>query len=767
MALECYHYRYNNPKYNDTSCSGSFEECRQLQVCPTSDNSSSHEGYHCFAAAQVNDSKLDNGTITQTVKVISAGCWPPPKDEKATPCGKVCLGYQQKGTRYYCCCTENTCNHALKPQPIQAQTTTTLLPPPHPPSPETVFEPLTVMSLVIVFFIVILLAYNYFKKKRPFRFKRSDSISSTHHANHTTRHNLNHHQLEANHYSKVDNLNTTELNELRDNNDVAVMMPFRNSFEDNNHDGRPKLTGNGSNNNNNINGASQANSLTNNKTTHLHRDAASGQQQQQNIQAQNKIIDLNDIRLLEVVGSGRFGRVHRATLRLKNLLGTSKQQTQQRNRNLQDDANVIEVLDDGSVNDTQEQRQQEDSQECDHQDKEVAVKVIPTKERQSWQNELEIYSSTRTKHPNILDFYGWCAHPETNCHWLCIEYASRGSLHHYLKDNTVNWGQFLSIALGIVRGLSHLHDANVVHRDFKSKNVLLRNDLSPCITDFGVAAIMDIDIGSQQKKFLQVGTPRYMSPEILECSIVFGVKNFMKIDIYAAALVIWELLTRCYPLPIARTTTTLMSNTSYNRDYMLDESMMCDRGDGDDGKLMIVAKTTKATGVDEYDSAMPRASTPASASHFNMSNNENHDNNNHDMERHLLLESTTPPPPLEWQDGPMAYKLPYEDYVGSDPDIDTMRNIVCKERLRPLLRPEWEMHPIEPVYRSLKESWEYDEDARVSATCFVERIERLYLDHQQHEAELVRQAQPHRHQQVLNPNGGSATTDTAGDSDAN
>ena len=44
---------------------------------------------------------------------------------------------------------------------------------------------------------------------------------------------------------------------------------------------------------------------------------------------------------------------------------------------------------------------------------------------------------------------------------------------------------------------------------------------------------------------LQVGTRRYMSPEVLDGSINFSVEHFLKIDVYACALVLWELVSRC------------------------------------------------------------------------------------------------------------------------------------------------------------------------------------------------------------------------------
>ena len=289
-------------------------------------------------------------------------------------------------------------------------------------------------------------------------------------------------------------------------------------------------------------------------------------------------IDLNDVILLEVIGSGRFGRVHRAELNKKV----------------------------------------------------VAVKISKLEERESWENELKIYDLISTKHPNILECYGSSISPDKDCYWLCLEYASLGSLHQYLKEHTTTWEEFLSIAVGILSGLSHLHDSKVVHRDLKSKNVLLRGDLSPSITDFGVALVIDDDVIFHRKKVAQVGTPRYMAPEILECSVIFNLKNFLRIDVYSLSLIIWEILSRTYPLP-------------------------------------------------------------------NGSN-----------------------------ESPRTYMLPYDEYLGTESaDINTMRNLVCNQRIRPSMRPEWQMEPVAEVWRYLEESWEYDAQDRVSSAFLYARFSEL------------------------------------------
>ncbi|XP_042898075.1 activin receptor type-2A isoform X3 [Parasteatoda tepidariorum] len=123
------------------------------------------------------------------------------------------------------------------------------------------------------------------------------------------------------------------------------------------------------------------------------------------------------------------------------------------------------------------------------------------------------------------------------------------------QANLVSWGEVLSIADSISKGLMHLHEEipghkggkykpAMAHRDFKSKNVLIKNDMSACIADFGLALVFEQGkpIGEAHG---QVGTRRYMAPEVLEGAINFNRDAFLRIDMYACGLVLWELLSRC------------------------------------------------------------------------------------------------------------------------------------------------------------------------------------------------------------------------------
>ncbi|XP_064182745.1 activin receptor type-2A-like isoform X1 [Anguilla rostrata] len=186
----------------------------------------------------------------------------------------------------------------------------------------------------------------------------------------------------------------------------------------------------------------------------------------------------------------------------------------------------------------------------------VAVKIFPIQDKQSWQHEYETYSLSGMKHENILHFLG-AEKRGTNMDvelWLITAYHEKGSLTDYLKANVVSWNELCHIAQTTARGLAYLHEdipglkdghkPAIAHRDIKSKNVLLKTNLTACIADFGLAQRFDAG-KSAGDTHGQVGTRRYMAPEVLEGAINFQRDAFLRIDMYALGLVLWELAARC------------------------------------------------------------------------------------------------------------------------------------------------------------------------------------------------------------------------------
>lgn len=87
-------------------------------------------------------------------------------------------------------------------------------------------------------------------------------------------------------------------------------------------------------------------------------------------------------------------------------------------------------------------------------------------------------------------------------YWLVTDFLTLGSVHNYIGAEELSWGQMLRIVIGMARGLSYLHTEvprssifcgkpSIAHRDFKSRNVLLKSDLTACISDMGLAILLE------------------------------------------------------------------------------------------------------------------------------------------------------------------------------------------------------------------------------------------------------------------------------------
>ena len=138
-------------------------------------------------------------------------------------------------------------------------------------------------------------------------------------------------------------------------------------------------------------------------------------------------------------------------------------------------------------------------------------------------------------HPNIVKMVAVVEEEEQ--HYLIIEYVGGGSLRDLLEtQGPLSSERVVEIALELADALTRAHHLSIIHRDLKPANVLLAEDGTPRLTDFGLAHVADSPRLTQTG--MVVGTIGYLSPEA--CS---GERLDNRADIWALGVMLYEMLT--------------------------------------------------------------------------------------------------------------------------------------------------------------------------------------------------------------------------------
>ena len=123
----------------------------------------------------------------------------------------------------------------------------------------------------------------------------------------------------------------------------------------------------------------------------------------------------------------------------------------------------------------------------------------------------EAQALARLQHPNVVTIFHIVDSAELAHPWLVMELVTGGSLDGLLSERDLTVPEALRIGRGVLGALRAAHAAGIQHRDVKPANVLLREDGTPVLTDFGIAAL-EASPGLTATGML-IGSPEYMAPE--------------------------------------------------------------------------------------------------------------------------------------------------------------------------------------------------------------------------------------------------------------
>ncbi|KAL3345884.1 hypothetical protein AABB24_024696 [Solanum stoloniferum] len=168
---------------------------------------------------------------------------------------------------------------------------------------------------------------------------------------------------------------------------------------------------------------------------------------------------------------------------------------------------------------------------------EVAIKVLkPENLNMDMVKEFsqEVFIMRKIRHKNVVQFIGACTRSPNLC--IVTEFMTRGSIYTFLhkQRGAFKLPTLLKVAIDVSKGMSYLHQNNIIHRDLKTANLLMDEHGVVKVGDFGVARVQT----QTGVMTAETGTYRWMAPEVIEHK-----PYDHKADVFSFGIVLWELLT--------------------------------------------------------------------------------------------------------------------------------------------------------------------------------------------------------------------------------
>lgn len=173
----------------------------------------------------------------------------------------------------------------------------------------------------------------------------------------------------------------------------------------------------------------------------------------------------------------------------------------------------------------------------------VAVKVLRSKLNEDPMTlvrfQREASAASRLSHPNVVDIYD--VGEDEGMHYIVMEYVRGRTLKELIKQRgALNVTEAINIMKQLTSAVAHAHSHNIIHRDIKPQNVLVKDDGTVKITDFGIAVANDAVQLTLNNAVM--GSAHYLAPETAE-----GKEPNPQVDIYSLGIVFYELLTGDVP----------------------------------------------------------------------------------------------------------------------------------------------------------------------------------------------------------------------------
>ncbi len=173
-------------------------------------------------------------------------------------------------------------------------------------------------------------------------------------------------------------------------------------------------------------------------------------------------------------------------------------------------------------------------------DRIVALKVLPanvTINRNFVERFLaEAHSVAKLHHPNIVNIYEVSV--EENIYFLAMDYIPGKNLFYFLNQEKPKLVKVLEIVSQLSDALDYAHEQKILHRDLKLNNVIMKDDKTPVLIDFGLAKVIGGEDTDLTKTGEIIGSPAYMAPER-----IFGSGLDARSDICSLGIMFYEMLT--------------------------------------------------------------------------------------------------------------------------------------------------------------------------------------------------------------------------------